>query len=100
MRKYCLRGFIGVVTPQNLFQTFKSKNNTVSCVYKSLLDDLLLCCMLFQKYCLQCELRRGTYKLITFTTGCHLTVRKSQPSKKVNLTTGSGENTKLTKMFR
>ena len=56
--------------------------------------------MLFQKYCLQCELRRGTYKLITFTTGCHLTVRKSQPSKKVNLTLGSGENTKLTKMFR
>ncbi|CAH3028546.1 unnamed protein product [Porites evermanni] len=53
-----------------------------------------------QKYCLQCELRRGTYRLITFTTGCHLTVRKSQPSKKVNLTTGSGENTKLTKMFR
>ena len=31
-----------MATPQNLFQTFKSKNNKVSCVYKSLLDDLLL----------------------------------------------------------
>ena len=31
-----------MATPRNLFQTFKSKNNTVSCVYKSLLDDLLL----------------------------------------------------------
>lgn len=52
------------------------------------------------KYCLQCELRRGTYSLITFTTGCHLSVRNSQPAKKANLTIGSGENFKLTKMFR
>ena len=42
MRKCCWRDFIWMVTPQNLFRTFKSKNNTVSCVYKSLLDGLLL----------------------------------------------------------
>lgn len=53
-----------------------------------------------QKYCLCCELMRGTYSLITFTTGCRLTVRTSQPIKKANLTTGSGENLALTKSFR
>lgn len=57
-------------------------------------------CLLCQKYCLRCELRRGTYTLITFTTGCHLTGRESQPVKKANLTIGSGENMKLTRMFR
>ncbi|XP_068726920.1 EF-hand calcium-binding domain-containing protein 7-like [Montipora capricornis] len=53
-----------------------------------------------QKYCLRCELRRGTYSLITFTTGCHLTVRKSQPIKRANLTVGSGETLQLSNVFR
>ncbi|KAK2569836.1 EF-hand calcium-binding domain-containing protein 7, partial [Acropora cervicornis] len=43
------------------------------------------------------ELSRGSYSLITFTTGCHLTVRDSQPLKKANLTVGSGENLQLSK---
>lgn len=53
-----------------------------------------------QEFCLRCELSRGSYSLITFTTGCHLTVRDSQPLKKANLTVGSGENLQLSKVFR
>ncbi|XP_020624882.1 EF-hand calcium-binding domain-containing protein 7-like isoform X1 [Orbicella faveolata] len=52
------------------------------------------------KYCFHHELGRGTYSLISFTTGCRLSVRKSTPGKKANLTTGSGENMKLSKTFR
>lgn len=52
------------------------------------------------KYCFHCELEKGTYSLITFTTGCWLSVREAEPAKQVNLTTGHGENLKLSKIFK
>lgn len=52
------------------------------------------------KYCFRCELEKGTYSLITFTTGCWLSVREAEPAKQVNLTTGHGENLKLSKIFK
>ncbi|EDO42554.1 predicted protein [Nematostella vectensis] len=53
-----------------------------------------------QKYCVQCQLNRGKYQLLTFTTGCRLLPRKYEPTKQAKLVQGTGEDMKLTSTFR
>ncbi|XP_015775882.1 PREDICTED: EF-hand calcium-binding domain-containing protein 7-like [Acropora digitifera] len=77
-----------------------AKSKVVDHLRKTDMAVLQIITIFLQEFCLRCELSRGSYSLITFTTGCHLTVRDSQPLKKANLSVGSGENLQLSKVFR
>ncbi|XP_019632339.1 PREDICTED: EF-hand calcium-binding domain-containing protein 7-like [Branchiostoma belcheri] len=54
-----------------------------------------------EKYCLRCDLRAGSYRLLPFTTGCRLRKRESQPEQEVPLVdiSPSGE-IELSRPFR
>ncbi|XP_071486915.1 EF-hand calcium-binding domain-containing protein 7-like [Diadema antillarum] len=54
-----------------------------------------------EKYCIQCELQAGHYRLIPMTTGCHLKVRTRSVKEKVKLVEPKGEDEcTLTKEFK
>lgn len=84
---------------KKVVERLKTMDMAVFCVDKNSELVTFTESKLGSKYCLHHELGRGTYSLITFTSGCRLSVRKSIPGKKANLTIGSGENMKLSKMF-
>lgn len=54
-----------------------------------------------EKYCIQCELQAGTYRLIPMTTGCHFKPRTRSVSEKAALIKPTGdEECELTKEFK
>ncbi|XP_038048432.1 EF-hand calcium-binding domain-containing protein 7-like [Patiria miniata] len=53
-----------------------------------------------QKYCLNQDLRAGTYRLLPMTTGCRFKPRERQPKSKAQLTKKDGEDYAILKPFR
>lgn len=53
-----------------------------------------------QKWCLDCELDAGTYRLIPMTSGCRLKPRRDKPSSRHPLVTKVEDEYKITKDFR
>ncbi|XP_078658138.1 EF-hand calcium-binding domain-containing protein 7-like isoform X2 [Branchiostoma floridae x Branchiostoma belcheri] len=53
-----------------------------------------------EKYCLRCDLRSGSYRLLPFTSGCRLRKRKSQPKQEVPLVVTKSGEIELSRPFR
>lgn len=58
--------------------------------------------LIWQKFCVQCHLKRGAYDLLTFSSGCRLTgqTRLSRSPREVKLVSGTGDEMRLTRQFR
>ncbi|KAK2156234.1 hypothetical protein LSH36_218g03056 [Paralvinella palmiformis] len=52
------------------------------------------------KYAIRCDLEKGVYKLIPFTTGCRFKPRMSEPTSETKLVKKSDDSYVLTKAFK
>lgn len=91
--------FVTIQSTKNKKDQLRTIDMAVFCVDKNSELVAFTASKLGPKFCFRCELEGGTYSLITFTTGCRLSIRKAEPAKQVKLTTGHGENLQLSKIF-
>ena len=55
---------------------------------------------LFQRYCVKCDLKKGKYNLVPFTSKCRLKQRKSQPRAETKLVRKKDDKNILSKPFK
>ncbi len=73
-------------------------HDTNICIINKIID--VDRCFLFQRYAIQCELEKGTYKVVPFSTGCRLKERESDPSVETKLVRKKGDRYVLTNQFK